>query len=266
MPISGVVVGVVAVGIPILIVLVIRKIAFPQKLALSDAPWRPNTVNPAHVVALLGLWCTVQVAAHNVLRTWFPGKSYPLKALTGLTGELFLILAVLPLAAWCFRGGLFRGFGLSMRHWIYDTLRGAVGFLAVMPVCMLLLLLGKAVIPERWQAEHDMLQAIHAMEGGWRFLVVLLAVLVAPLAEEMFFRGLLQSMLRRYLRKAWPAVLAASVIFAMMHYQYPQTIPSLLALGIALGYNYERCGRLYPSILMHVLFNGTSIVDVMLSA
>jgi membrane protease YdiL (CAAX protease family) len=55
----------------------------------------------------------------------------------------------------------------------------------------------------------------------------------------------------------------ASAIFACVHAQ-AQNIPALFALGIALGYNYERCGRLLPPMIMHMLFNGVMMAFYMM--
>ena len=82
------------------------------------------------------------------------------------------------------------------------------------------------------------------MGAGWKALDVFSAVVLAPVVEEIVFRGLLQSMLRNYFRGAWPAVLIASAIFAAMHGS-PHWFPALFALGVVLGYNYERTGRLF---------------------
>ena len=75
----------------------------------------------------------------------------------------------------------------------------------------------------------------------------------------MFFRGIVQSMLRRWTRGVWPAVLASSALFAAFHINQPQAIPSLFALAVALGYSYERTGRLFAPILAHALFNAVNL-------
>ena len=104
------------------------------------------------------------------------------------------------------------------------------------------------------------------MGGAWRVVVAFSTVIMAPLAEEVFFRGLLQSMLRKYLGHAWGAILITSVLFAVGHARYHDTIPALFVLAVVLGYNYERSGRLYPSILIHVIFNGVSVLSTLVRA
>ena len=44
------------------------------------------------------------------------------------------------------------------------------------------------------------------------------AVVVAPMAEEVFFRGLLQTFLVNVLRNRWTAIAVASTLFAAVHF------------------------------------------------
>ncbi len=79
----------------------------------------------------------------------------------------------------------------------------------------------------------------------------------------MFFRGLLQSMLRRYTNSPWIAILGSSAAFGLIHSQNPHTVPALVVLGIILGYHYERTDRLLAPILIHSIFNILNIAIFM---
>jgi len=84
-------------------------------------------------------------------------------------------------------------------------------------------------------------------------LVLLLAGLVVPLAEELAFRGLLQGWLReRYGPTA--GILLSALLFAVVH-GIPALIPALLLVGLLLGWLYERSGSLWPAVAMHGAFN-----------
>ncbi len=90
-----------------------------------------------------------------------------------------------------------------------------------------------------------------------REILVLLGisvVVLAPIAEEIFFRGLLFSGLRRWMR-AWPAVLASSAIFAVTHI-IPLVMAPIFALGILLAWVVERRRSIVPAIAAHMTFNG----------
>lgn len=92
--------------------------------------------------------------------------------------------------------------------------------------------------------------------------VVALLVIVgvgAPVAEEIFFRGLLQgSLIKRGLDPRW-AVLATAAIFAFSHFQ-PLQFPALLVFGIVVGLMTRRTGRLGPAIVTHLAFNMTAAI------
>ena len=88
-------------------------------------------------------------------------------------------------------------------------------------------------------------------------------MIIAPLLEEMVFRGLLQTLLIDTLgrRARWTAVLTASLIFALIHAAAVSWHgwPGLFVLGVVLGWLYERTGSLLPCYLAHALFNAANI-------
>jgi uncharacterized protein len=87
--------------------------------------------------------------------------------------------------------------------------------------------------------------------GGLPALVAL--VIVAPLTEELLFRGLiLTGFLRRY--GAVRAVIYSSILFALSHLN-PYQFPAGLAMGLFLGWLYVRTRTLWPCMLMHAAFN-----------
>ena len=251
--------GLFAVGVCTLAVWIIRRLANPRKLRLSNTPGRPNRLNLLHIALPFVAMIFALLLASGLLRLRYAPGSLRMAVLAGLIAQPIWLAASLIVAKRAFRHGLRRGLGLSMRHWLYDTGRGLMGYLAVMPLCVLLLWAAQVLIPPEKQPVHDMLLALLELPLGWQLPVLILAAVLAPLAEEIFFRGLVQSALRRYFRSPWLAICIASLAFALVHRPYWHTMPALFVLSIALGYNYERCGRLYPSILMHTIFNAVNI-------
>jgi len=79
-------------------------------------------------------------------------------------------------------------------------------------------------------------------------------VVVAPVAEELFFRGLLFAALRGRLGPHWTPV-TTGVVFGALHGE-PRAFISLALLGIVLGVLYERTGSVIPGILLHGANNG----------
>jgi len=90
-----------------------------------------------------------------------------------------------------------------------------------------------------------------------RCLLAIMAVLVAPIAEELVFRGLLYQVFAGYFGKI-SAMFFTSVLFAAIHGNIPALLP-LTLLAFALTAGLEWSGSLLVSIAMHATFNATSL-------
>jgi hypothetical protein len=93
------------------------------------------------------------------------------------------------------------------------------------------------------------------------------ATFTAPLVEELIFRGLLYSSLRRLAGAAW-SVAVVFLLFALIH--VPQYWPSygviatILLLSFVLTMIRARTGRLLPCFVVHLIFNGIQSVLIVL--
>jgi membrane protease YdiL (CAAX protease family) len=96
------------------------------------------------------------------------------------------------------------------------------------------------------------------------FWLLLAGVVIAPLVEEIFFRGFLFAGLReRYVW--WRAAAISSALFALIHFQIAAVVP-IFVLGFVFAYLYHRAGSLWPAILMHVSTNGLAMGVAYLAA
>jgi len=93
-----------------------------------------------------------------------------------------------------------------------------------------------------------------------RIYMTFAAVIMAPIAEEVLFRGLLFNMLRQALNRRW-AYLIMATLFAAIHASLPIFIP-LAVLGALLAWIYEKTGNLLTSILAHAFFNSMNLVII----
>lgn len=84
-------------------------------------------------------------------------------------------------------------------------------------------------------------------------LVFLIVGIGAPIAEEIYFRGMAQRIFGRRLGP-WAAIVAAAAFFAATHLQ-PLQFPALLIFGVILGFMAWKSGRLGPALWAHVGFN-----------
>jgi len=91
---------------------------------------------------------------------------------------------------------------------------------------------------------------------------VLMIVLLAPVAEELFFRGFLFAGLRTRW-SLWPAALTSGLIFGLVHAPTGiTTVVPLATLGVALCWLYNRTGSLWPCVIAHMINNGLALALV----
>lgn len=91
----------------------------------------------------------------------------------------------------------------------------------------------------------------------WFFLV---GAVIAPIVEELFFRGFLfQGFRQKY---GWlPALLLSSAIFGAAHLDPASLIPTFI-LGCVLAYVYHRSNSVWPGIVFHATINSLSLIAV----
>ncbi len=126
---------------------------------------------------------------------------------------------------------------------------GAALFLASSGVMALTTLL----LPASWVERFD-LTRLFLGSGAQRLAMALIASVLAPVAEELAFRGYAQSALRTRTRP-WPAILGAGVLFAVVHVD-PVRFPAVLLLGVAFGWLSWRSGSIWPAVAAHAVHNG----------
>jgi membrane protease YdiL (CAAX protease family) len=102
----------------------------------------------------------------------------------------------------------------------------------------------------------------HSLIGGAMF--VLVAVVMAPVFEEIVFRGFLFRGFANSWGWVWGA-LASAAIFGAAHLQLDVFLP-LAALGFVLAWAYKKTGSLWTCITMHALFNLIAVVAWIISS
>ncbi|HEY5023941.1 MAG TPA: type II CAAX endopeptidase family protein [Acidimicrobiales bacterium] len=164
-------------------------------------------------------------------------------------------------------GSLFRDMGLRVRPW--DVLIGPViglgGQLVLLPVLYFPL---EHVVPhldERLKAPAQHLTG--GFPGSDLAVIAVLTVVVVPVVEEMFFRGLVLRALLRVFKGAGPVVgvalaaIADGVIFGLAHFELLELL-GLATFGAVLALMAYKFGRLGPGIFAHGTFNLLAILSV----
>jgi membrane protease YdiL (CAAX protease family) len=207
-------------------------------------------------------WITLVMLAGQALSAWGLGE---------ILGPWFWLAtsALAPLVAFWPRirntpvglmgrlAGLCRGQG-----WVVESLLGLAGYVAAIPLVVIasygyhILIRVLGIDPE--SAGHPYVPELLGAASAWEVGVLfLMAVGIAPVVEELFFRGILYGALRQ----AWGAVPAAcgvSLIFALLHPQGLLAIPLLFTLGLVLAALREWRGSLVAPIVAHALVNGVT--------
>jgi len=138
---------------------------------------------------------------------------------------------------------------------------GFLTFLVAMPVVYGIAFVESLVFGEL--PPQKMVDMIRGSAEGARELVVL-AIIVAPLLEEIIFRGFFWAGLRRTRGPRFALVFTA-VLFGIVHLDPPAAVLPMMAFGYFLGVLMERTGSLVACFVAHAAFNTLSIVTLQLS-
>lgn len=135
----------------------------------------------------------------------------------------------------------------SWQHLLAALIIGATGWIAIVGVFM-------RVAPPPESLVKGLEQMLTLGDASLPLWVVLLGVAVTPaICEELFFRGVVLSGVRRL--GVWPAVLISSLLFAFAHASIYRMLPTL-ALGLMLAALAWRSGSILPSMIVHAMNNG----------
>lgn len=140
---------------------------------------------------------------------------------------------------------------------------GAMYYVSAVPVIILVGVVTKSLaelfkIPLEPQAPLKMLMQESSIK---HFLIMaFLIVAVAPFLEEIFFRGFLYPLIRKFL--GWKsAIFFSALVFASLHFSVLAFLP-ITCIGCFLAYLYEKTGSLTASITFHVINNLITVLIV----
>jgi len=155
-------------------------------------------------------------------------------------------------------------FGLKTADFFRDACWGIVILVGVMP-----LILGYNIVAQmvmEWIGIAPDVQDVTRIISESSSLTTkvyfaLLALVVAPVVEELIFRGILLPALTR-IAGVKVAIMVVSVLFAAVHGHWPSFVP-LFMLSVALCLAYIYRGSLITSIAMHSAFNSLTIAVIL---
>ena len=211
----------------------------------------------------------VGMAAAMLVGHWWPEMDKTTKDfVTFVCGGLSFQGAALVLVHFFLREydlGWRDGFGLSLAEWPRMMMLALLAILVVLPAAFALGKLTELLL--LWAGQKPELQvAVKMLQGklpaGQIVVYGLVAVVLAPVAEEVLFRGILYPTLKRT-GHPLAALWITSLLFASIHLNLLAFVP-LTFLALTLAWLYERTGNLLAPILTHVLFNGVNFTLLLL--
>ena len=147
--------------------------------------------------------------------------------------------------------------GFSRVGFFRTIVTGGVLILAAYPLIFLADVVTQRVLrstPQK-QAIVEMFSESSTLEQ--RALIIVLAVSLAPIAEEFIFRFFIYGVARRYFGRVI-GVLVSALLFAAVHAHLPSFAP-LFVLGSCFAIAYEWSGSILVSMTMHALFNAITL-------
>ena len=90
------------------------------------------------------------------------------------------------------------------------------------------------------------------------FLLFIAVVIIAPLGEELLFRGFLQQILEKHWKDVTKAVLVTALFFAMIHMN-PYWFVQIYILGILLGFLAWKTKSVLPPLILHGINNAMAM-------
>ena len=177
-----------------------------------------------------------------------------------LVGGIFVFLK-------CRHISLYELFGLGRVGPLKVLKCAGIYLAAAYPLVLLCNLAMHLALGEKAQTQEIMQYFVDAIKRSDRasvLVTVLLGVVVAPVAEELLFRGYLYGTLRRHVGP-WVGMIAGAALFALIHVNLP-ALPALFVLALCLTLAYEATGSLLVCMAMHATFNGITLGLVFLNA
>lgn len=263
-------------GAVLLAVVTIRHLRQGWHDPLRGSPRRANRLTALWIWVVLATYALAGIAGAGVAVRLAPPdlSESTLRLWQGIFAsnvmQIAVAVAALAVAARTFRRG-WSGIGLGRRPWPADLIDALKATLVALFLCGAIARLTEWVFRLLHFAlePHGVFQLLEdpSVTPTMQAFTVLGVMLLAPISEELLFRGILQTGLQRLLRAKWGtlrhrwlAVAITATVFGLMHSTTPQHVPALIVFGLMLGFLYERTGSLMLPILIHMMFNAKSLL------
>ena len=185
---------------------------------------------------------------------------------TALISIVFSVFCIAVFAIWYYKscGGNFK-INIKKSFHPYELL----GIILLVPGAQFMSSILSTIISlifPSWMEEYMELIESAGLTGDIPLLMLLYSVLLAPISEELVFRGVTLRIARRAF-PFWAANIILALLFGIFHMNPLQSCYTFF-VGLFMGYICEKGGTLYHAILFHFLFNfwGTTVSQLITEA
>ena len=180
---------------------------------------------------------------------------------------LFAFMALgegaIPLGTWLFSVRKYRCRWEALGFRKFDIKKGLLLVLIVTAVGIAVSIGYEALLEKlEWGTSSDIYLPFNANGIGIAFFAII-AVVVAPLAEETFFRGFMFQGIRKRLNFAWTAIISAA-IFALAHMS-PSGLVPIFILGLMLAWLFNKTRSIWPCMIVHCAYNSIALIFMIIS-
>ncbi|NOS99833.1 MAG: CPBP family intramembrane metalloprotease [Phycisphaerales bacterium] len=258
-----------AIGAVLIVAAIIHGPFLRRRGLLDDLALAPNRMQLDAMLLPVCVWAIAATVMNGVGFGVDAGAatSPAIKLMVGHVPAIAAAAACMWVAARTFDGGAVR-FLIGRSSPAVDAGRGVGYFLAAMSICPVVyyavLYVVLAILPDYPLLDHGVIEMLRTGDTPM-WAIWLGTALIAPVCEEMFFRGIVQTTLANVFRSRWLAVTLAGAIFGAIHAgggqsPTPHVVPALTVLGMLLGVLYLRSGSLIGPIVVHVMFNAKTLL------
>jgi len=180
---------------------------------------------------------------------------------------LFIFMALgegtIPLGTWLFSVRKYRCRWENLGFRKFDIKKGLLLALIVTAIGIGISIGYEALLQELgWGTSSDIYLPFNT-NGIGIALFAIIAIVVAPLAEETFFRGFLFQGVRKRLKFAWAAIISAAV-FSVAHLS-PSGLVPIFILGLMLAWLFNKTKSIWPCIIVHCAYNSIALIFMIIS-
>ncbi|AFY37794.1 Abortive infection protein [[Leptolyngbya] sp. PCC 7376] len=263
-------VGIFGFGLLIFLVIqFVRKrqdsLLFADNTAAWETPWDGEIIWQVFIVGFFFVGqLLLPLVLPNLLQSLnLNAASWTVRGKAAYTLATYFMMAiagilVLVASIWKFRPLPKNWFQIKwLDNW---TVWGFGGYMVALPLVLIVSLINQQIWQGQGGSNPILFLALKAQDQVALTIFFMTASVLAPLYEEIMFRGFLLPSLTRYL-PVWGSIVLSAFLFAIAHLSLSEVLP-LMTLGIILGFVYTKSKNILAPMLLHSLWNSGTLLSL----